>query len=209
MSKINSKSTKAELEAYIKELEAKLQADGSGSDKEPVAVEKVETKTVKQPSNEVTLVYCSDSLGYAKISNMEFNFNRYGEEFQVPRYQFDELVGKYREWFNRGILAVGANDVDVAAAKGIPTVKEFALDYNKLSSIGRMSVAEVEKLWNSCKMHAHKESIVFYVKRKFIEGDPQYRRRELIDLLNGLTDGSFRREQDELSGRYKIAQTDM
>lgn len=57
--------------------------------------------TTQIPSTDVTIVYCSDSMGYAKISNMELHFNKYGEEFTMSRYQFDELVGKYRDWFDR------------------------------------------------------------------------------------------------------------
>ena len=127
MGKINSKSTKADMEAYIAELEAKLKAKET---EEEVVKEPIYTKPAKDKTDDsVTLVYCSDSLGYAKISNMEFNFNRYGEQFKVPRYQFDELVGKYRRWFDNGILAVAPEDYEVAAAKGISTTDEFVLDY--------------------------------------------------------------------------------
>ena len=205
MGKINSKSTKADLEAYIAELEAKLKLAENQS------VENEQPKKVAKQKNDdyVTLVYCSDSLGYAKISSMEFNFTRFGEEFRIPRYQFDELVGKYRNWFERGVLAVSSEDVEVAIAKGIPTVDEFSVDYKKLASIGKMSVPEIEKLWNETDKLEHKRSMVTFVKRKFIEGDPKFRNREKVDLFNRLTDGGFSREQDELSGRYKISQTDM
>lgn len=206
MSKINSKSTKADLEAYIAELEAQLQQ--AKADK-PVSSGNQYVNLRPQTKDHVTLVYCSDSLGYAKISNMEFNFTRFGEQFMIPRYQFDELVGKYRSWFDRGIFAVSSEDVDVAVSKGIPTVDDFAVDYKKLSSIGNMSTSDIEKMWNECEKIEHKRSMVTFVKRKFIEGDAKYRNREKIDLFNRLTDGGFSREQDELSGRYTIKQTDM
>lgn len=207
--KINSKSTKAELEAYIAELEAKLNQNQKDTPNEVPEVEERPRRARQKNDNEVTLVYCSDSLGYAKISNMEFHFTRFGEEFRIPRYQFDELVGKYRSWFDRGIFAVSSEDVDVAVSKGIPTVDDFALDSKKLNSIGTMSAADIEKMWSELTKIEHKRSLVTFVKRKFVEGDPKYRNREKIDLFNKLTDGAFDREQDELSGRYKIAQTDM
>lgn len=204
MGKINNKSTKADMEAYIAELEARLAEveKASTSVQNPMPIR---TKT----TDDVTLVYCSDSLGYAKISNMEFNFTRFGEEFRVPRYQFDELVGKYRSWFDRGIFAVSSEDIGVAVSKGIPTVDDFALDAKTLMSVGNMSVQEIEALWNSLEKHEHKMSLVTFVKRKFIENDPKYRNREKIDLFNRLTNGGFAREQDELNGRIKINQTDM
>lgn len=203
----NSKTTKAELEAKIAELEAKLKAAEESSS--ATAAAKTESATYAYPSNEVTLVYLSDSRGYARISNMELHFNQYGEEFVLSRSQFDELVGKYRSWFNRGVLAVSYKNVDVAAAKGLRTDKEYSLTFKLLDSIGKMGLSQLEKLWNDTATQEHRESIVTFVKRKFIEGDPDYRDRSKIDLLNRLTDGGFAREQDELSGQYKIRPTEM
>lgn len=206
MSKINSKSTKAELEAYIAELEAKLQSQSSQpaveTVKEPVIIE-------KKNKDYVTLVYCSDSMGYAKVSNMEFNFTQYGEKYRVPIYVFDELVGKYRSWFNEGIFAVSADDLDIAVEKGIPTVDDFALSAQELNKLGNMSVDEIKALWEKTNKLEHRKSMASFVKRKFIEGDMKYRNREKIDLFNRLTDGGFKREQKELDGDYKIEPTDM
>lgn len=212
MGKINSKSTKAEMEAYIAELEAQLQNQKNTSygETEELVSHSQYTKPLKEKTDDsVTLVYCSDSLGFAKISNMEFNFNRYGEQFKVPRYQFDELVGKYRRWFDEGILAVAPEDYEVAAAKGISTTDEFVLSYKILSSIGTMSVSAIEELWNKTTKSEHRRSIITFVKKKFIEGDPKYRNREKIDLFNRLTNNGFVREQDELSGRYKYNPIEM
>ena len=160
-------------------------------------------------SDDVTIVYCSDSLGYAAINGLELHFTRYGEEFVISRSQFDQLVGKYRKWFNQGILTVSEKNIDVAAAKGLKTDKEVGLDSKTLFSIGNMSVTQLENLWNSLTLKSQKESVVSYIKRKFIEGDPKFMVRDKIDLLNRLTDGGFTREQDELSGRYKINPTVM
>lgn len=213
MGKINSKSTKAEMEAYIAELEAQLQNQKNisyGETEEDETPHPQYTRPLKEKTDDsVTLVYCSDSLGFAKISNMEFNFNRYGEQFKVPRYQFDELVGKYRRWFDEGILAVAPEDYEVAAAKGISTTDEFVLSYKVLSSIGTMSVSAIEELWNNTTKPEHRRSIITFVKKKFIEGDPKYRNREKIDLFNRLTNNGFVREQDELSGRYKYNPIEM
>ena len=96
-----------------------------------------------------------------------------------------------------------------AAAKQLPTEKEFALDASKLLSIGAMSAPQLENLWNGIKLPSQRESIVLYFKRKFIEGDAAFRNREKVDLMDRLTGGAFKREQDELSGRYKIAPTEM
>jgi hypothetical protein len=186
----------AQLQAQIKELQA---------DKNSI-ITSVHTVST---SDDVTIVYCSDSLGYASISGLELHFTRYGEEFVISRSQFDQLVGKYRRWFDEGILAVSYKNIDVAAAKGLKTDKEIGLDAKTLFSIGDMSASQLENLWNSLNLESQKQSVLSYVKRKFIEGDSKFMVREKIDLLNRLTNGGFTREQDELSGRYKINPTIM
>lgn len=151
-------------------------------------------------SAEVTLVYLSESLGVVSIDGLTLNCSRYGEQFQVSRIQFDQIVGKYRKWFDDGILAVGDNCVDVAAAKDIKTESEYVLNAKILNSIGKMSASELSKLWDKLTTPEERNSVVLHVKHKLIEGDPVYKDREKIDLLNRLTNGGFTREQIELSG---------
>lgn len=211
---INSKTTKSELLDYIKELEAKMAQNNGGEKEVPVVetVTKVEAPAPTQPApqivfaaptNEVEIVYCSEALGHAQISNMEFNFNYYGQSYIITRSQLDELAGKYYDWFKRGVLAVSSKYVDVAAAKNLPTDKELLLNADTLKSLGKKDAAEIQKIWEDLKYKEQRESIVCYVKRKFIEGDPAFRNREMVDLLNRLTNGGFNREQDELNGRIK------
>ncbi len=216
---INSKTTKAELEAYIKELEAKL-AENSSSEKKTAAVAAAVPATTENqtfatpvvnvtvPTNDVTIVYLSNSMGYIKTISTELYMNSYGEEFTLSKSQFDEVAGKYRRWFEKGILAVSHKNMDVAVSKGLPTDADNVLTREKLEAIGTMSVSDIENLWNSSTLN-QKHCITAHVKRKFIEGDARYANREKIDLFNRLADGSFRREQDELSGRYTINPTEM
>jgi hypothetical protein len=66
-------------------------------------------------------------MGYAEISTMKLHFNRYGDTYTLNRSQFDELVGKYRHWFDRGVLAVASMNADVALEKGLPLQTEYGL----------------------------------------------------------------------------------
>lgn len=199
--------TKAELEAEIAQLKALLAEQGKAQPVQYTQAAPAVTFTV--PNNDVTVVYCSNSLGRAAISNMELRFNRFGEEFILSRTQFDELVGKYRKWFDEGILAVSYKNLDIAAAKGLKTDKDYALDAKTLNSIGKLSLDELKDLWNGLTVPSHKQSIVSFYKEKFISGDPDYTDRAKVDLMNRLTNGAFVREQEELSGRYKIQATEM
>lgn len=189
-----SKSTKADLEKQLVEIQAKYEALLASQATTPQV-------TVSAPSTDVSLVYLSDSLGVVIGSNCTLNCTRYGEEFVLSRVQFDEIVGRYRSWFDKGILAVSYKNMDVALAKGLKTDKEYALNAQKLMSLGAMSIEELQKLWDETTLPDQKLSIVTFFKRKYIEGaDQNYKNREKIDLLNRLTDGGFMREIQELSG---------
>lgn len=200
--------TKADLEAQIALLQAQL-ALAQAQAQAQTATPNTPAINLTAPTTDVTVVYCSDSLGYAKISNMELNFTRYGETFVLSRSQFDELVGKYRRWFDLGILAVSARDIQVAADKGLKVDTELGLDAQTLNSIGGMSVSQLDSLWRSLKTPAQKTSVITFYKKMFIAGATGFADREKIDLLDRLTGGGFRREQDELGGRWKINPTEM
>lgn len=166
--------------------------------------------TVDTINGDVSLVYTSDSLGVVKVGNTELNCTRYGEEFVLSRQQFDEVVGRYRDWFDSGVLSVSPRNIAVAAAKGLRTSDELGLTANILNSLGTMSVEQIESLWKSLTLDSQRLSIVTFVKRKIIEKNTDFYNREKIDLLNRLTNGGFNSEADEISGRQVlIAPTDM
>lgn len=183
----------AAMAEVIKKLQEQMAAMSTPTTAQPNIV-------VTAPTNDVTLVYMSDSLGVITVNNLTLNCTRFGEEFVLSRSDFDAIVGKYRHWFEDGILAVSSKNMDVAAAKGIKTDKEYAITADKLNKLGKMSLTELERLWEDTTATAQKVSIVTYFKRKFIEGkEAGYRDRAKVDLLNRLTDGGFNREALELS----------
>lgn len=200
--------TKAELEAQNKELEAKL----AEMQAQLAALTAVKTAPIAPvipvASSEVVLVYTSDSPGIIKYSTGELMCTTFGEEFTVSRTAFDEIVGKYRHWFNEGILAVSSKNIDVAAAKKLPTDKEYGLTAEKLSNLGKMTTAQIEQLWNSVENQSMKDSIVYYFKRKFIENAPGYQDNMRVQTLNGLSGGRLAAESEQLSGRNFVAPTD-
>ena len=105
-------------------------------------------------------------------------------------------------------------DIDTSDANGLETMlglsyKDFGLTAEKLAKVGKLSLAELEALWNETTVPSHRQSIVSFYKDKFISGDPDFVNRAKVDLMNRLTNGGFTREQDEISGRYKISATEM
>jgi len=180
---------KAESDGKIAELEAKLAA-------------KEIAKTANPGGDYVTLVYLSDSPGILnKVPGITLRCTHYGEEFSLPRYQFDQIVGVYRPWFDEGILAVSRDDIGVAAKKGLRTQDEYALKPSVLNRLGTMSIDELKKTWKACVNENERLSMIFYYKRKFIEGkEPGFRETERVLAMNALTNQGFAREAIEISG---------
>ena len=186
------------------------QKDQKIAELEKRLAEKDERASMNFGNGDVCIVYLSDSPGVINKGGLDLRCGTYGEEFTLSRYQFDQLVGHYRSWFDKGILAVSRNNIDVAARKGLRTQDEFALKPSQLKRIGTMPVSELRKLWNDCVNDNERMSIVTYYKRKFIEGkEPGFRESERVLLMNTLTKQGLKREAIEISGAsLKIGATD-
>lgn len=153
-------------------------------------------------ASEPTIVYTSVSPGYIGIPNagISFKCTKYGETFSVSRHQLDAIVGQYRKWFEDGRLALADKDAGVAKEKGIPTVGSFFLTKDTLANLGKLSTTELQNLWNKITLPEQRESLVHYYKQKYMEGDPEFKNREKIELLNRLTENGFASEAREVSG---------
>ena len=162
--------------------------------------------------DDVTIVWMSESRGVInKVDNLNIVCNRYGEEFVLPRYQFDQLVGMYHGWFDNGTIAVSHKSMDVAAAKGLRTDTEYALKPEILDRLGKMTPAQLTDIWNKTQTDEEKSSIIAHFKRKFMEGkDAGYRDLNRIFALNELSQGALQTEAMEItSKKHKIAPTDL
>lgn len=163
-------------------------------------------------ASDITLVYASASPGYLFVegSGLSLHCTRYGETFALSRSQLDALVGKYRAWFDEGILALADKDASVAAEKGVYTFSQLKLGVSTLGRLGHMTASELEELWGSLTMESQKESLVLFYKQKFIEGAEGYRDRSKVDMFNRLTNNGFSRESIEVSGMdQKLRQLDL
>lgn len=207
-SSVHSKSTidkTSELEAKIASLEQLLaKAESAISTLTSQNIQHSQPTYTQQLTNDVTLVYASVSPGYIFVegAGLSLHCTRYGESFVLSRSQLDAIIGKYRHWFDQGILAIADKDYKVAVEKGVRTFGELSLSPQQLDRLGDMTSSEIEKLWHSVD-HAQKQGIVGYYKRKFIENAPGYRDRERVDTLNRLSGDGFLREINELRNDFK------
>lgn len=219
--------TKTELEAenaellrQIEELKAANAAkNGSVAPEEaekearpeaPSAQSVIQPIYVTAPNTDVEVVYTSHSPGHVEGKMFSFDASVYGETFSMSRAQFDELAGKYRNWFNDGRLAVSHKNIDVAAMKGLRVDTEVGLTVNDLRNMGKMSTEQIEKLWDKVGLDNLRLTIVTYYKDQFSAGAEGFRDRARIDCLNRLTNGGFDAESQIVGGkRLRIHATDL
>ena len=192
--------TKAELEQENKLLREQIELLKSANALQPQA-QPAAPMYVASPSTDVVVVYTSHCPGHMQGTQFSLDANVYGEEFTLSRQQFDELVGKYRHWFEMGILAVSYRNVDVAASKGLSTDKDIGVTVEELRRLGSMNTEEIEKLWAKAKSDQVRMSIVTYYKDRYLENAPGFRDRTRIDCLNRLTNGGFDVEAQTVGGR--------
>lgn len=204
--------TKAELEARLSKAEADLAKALELVEKQNAAISTLTAaKTPVAPTHstdEVVVVSMVDWPVYAKGSNFECYFNRAGEENTLTKFAFDELVGKYRHWFEDGTLAVSHENIDVATKKRLPVDTDSKVGAKILNSLGTMSEAELKKVWKGLNKN-ERLSVITAFKRGFIEEKEGYRDYTRISILNGLSNGAFNRELQELGGNLKYAPLDL
>ena len=176
----------------IKE-EVKPQAPSANAFNQPIYI--------TTPNTDIEVVYTSHSPGHLEGKMFSYDASVYGETFSMSRNQFDELVGKYRHWFNDGRLAVSHKNIDVAAMKGLRVDTEVGLTVNDLRNMGKMSADQIEELWDKVGLDNLRQTMVTYYKDQFLAGAEGFRDRTRIDCLNRLTNGGFDAESQTVGGR--------
>ena len=142
-----------------------------------------------------TIVHLVDTIPGAsthiELSNITIDLTAFGEERKLTRMICEELAGKYRKWFEKGIIAFGADAEDIAANFGLKTVKDysyFSRDFK--DKLGILSCGELEELYNKVSK-GHKDFIIQYFKRKIVEKDPAFKNIHKIEMLNRVSDGAM------------------
>lgn len=123
---------------------------------------------------------------YMKLSNTEIIFRKFGEERSVNFQAFQELVGKYRKWFDMGIISIAAGYEDLAERYGLNTAKNYPMDSEFVKKLGDVSMYELEDVFPKLP-EAGKDFVLSYWNRKIIEGDPNFKDSRKIETLNRLS----------------------
>ena len=153
-------------------------------------------------NDDVIIVHLYDNAPgittHIDLSNYSIDMGAFGETRTLTVQQFEELVGKYRSWFDRGIIAVGAGSEYYARRNNLKVASESLVDSDFIRRLGTMPMTEVQDIYEKV-CEGQKDFIVSYWKRKFIEKVPEFRDLRKLQILNGFTNNSFEYEILELT----------
>lgn len=155
-------------------------------------------------NDEVTIVHLFDNAPgittHIQLSNYAIDMGAFGETRTLTVQQFEELVGKYRSWFDRGIIAVGAGSEYYAKRNNLKMASESLINSDFIRKLGTMPMSDVQDIYEKV-CDGQKDFIVSYWKRKFIEKVPEFRDLRKLQILNGFTNNSFEYEILELTAK--------
>ena len=177
-----------QLEAQI-ELLTKMLMNQQGLNQQSV-----QAQAARKIDDEVTVVHLvqrdSGLRTHIQLSNMTIDFRNFGEERVLPLMVFEELVGKYRSWFEKGILAPGPEAGDVARRYGLRVSTDFGVNKELIQKIPYMSLIELEEFYESVGQ-AHRDFILEQFRRGCVNKDPKYKDIHKLEMLNRISNGAL------------------
>ena len=154
----------------------------------------VQAQAARKIDDEVTVVHLvqrdSGLRTHIQLSNMTIDFRNFGEERVLPLMVFEELVGKYRSWFEKGILAPGPEAGDVARRYGLKVSTDFGVNKELIQKIPYMSLIELEEFYESVGQ-AHRDFILEQFRRGCVNKDPKYKDIHKLEMLNRISNGAL------------------
>lgn len=148
----------------------------------------------KKLYDEVTLVHLVDRAPglrtHMVISNLVIDMTSFGEERTLTLQQMEEVISRYRKFFDKGIIALGSDAKDIARRYNLKSVSEYTISRDLIARLGVMSLSELEEIYNKLNFE-HRRFIIEYWKRQCIKKDPNFLDIHKIETLNRLSDGAM------------------
>ena len=133
---------------------------------------------------------------YIDLPTLHLNLTMAGEVVTVSRVEADQIVGKYRSWFNDGTLAVYNDEISkrYAEIKKIKPANSYEISKYNLDTIGSLNYNDLEDLVGKLAP-AHKDNVIQYFKQKVYEAtampqkrDPRFCDLRKLEILNRLSE---------------------
>ena len=149
----------------------------------------------KSLNEEVVLVHLKENAPglttHIELSNLTIDMSAFGEERTLDRRQAEELAGKYRKFFDRGVIAFGSGSEHLASKFGLKSVNDYSyVNKDFVKKLGTLSLVELENLYNKLS-DGHKKFVIEYFKRKILEKDPNFNNIHKIEMLNRVSNGAM------------------
>ena len=146
-------------------------------------------------NEEVVLVHLKENAPglttHIELSNLTIDMSAFGEERTLDRRQAEELAGKYRKFFDRGVIAFGSGSEHLASKFGLKSISDYSyVNKDFVKKLGALSLVELENLYNKLS-DGHKQFVIEYFKRKILEKDPNFNNIHKIEMLNRVSDGAM------------------
>lgn len=145
--------------------------------------------------------YCSTLI---RLSNLVISMTRFGEERRLTVQQFEELISRYRDWFDNGTIAVASGYEEYAERYGLRTAKKFPMNTEFIKNLGRVSMTQLEETFTQLPQ-AGQESIVSYWIHAARKGDPAFRDIRKLETLNRVSGGKMGQFIAELNQEDRMA----
>lgn len=120
------------------------------------------------------------------LPDLDLVMNRFGEERQVTRKQFQTLVGKYRTFFEKEMLLLGPKHLDLADKYKVTAYDPHSSKFvhsEDLGMVGDMEYYELEKYYNNLSEQS-KVGFLSYWYSKCYEKDLKFYNISKMELLN-------------------------
>jgi hypothetical protein len=183
-----------ELIKQNKELQERLSAAETVTPMKSIPLDGI----ILQTNNEekIYVVHMCEMMGglttHISLSDTTRDLRRLGEIMTLTQSQFEELKGKYLHYFEKGILAMDARNVEIATMNHLPiydTVTQGHYNPKVINDLGRMSKDQLRDLYNNLS-HQNRQNVIGIWLNKCYSKDPNYLDREKLEFLSKLTEGS-------------------
>lgn len=124
-----------------------------------------------------------------ELTNMSINFQTLGEERVLSWQQFEECVSKYRKWFDKQIILLGAGQEELAERYNVPCLKrqgKAVVTTNDLQTIHRKTERELEDYMDTLTTQDQDHVCAYWLGMCY-QKDERYLVRSKIELLNRIT----------------------
>lgn len=195
----SNKERIAQLEAQVKQLMEMLQRQVQPQPTYTVAPT-ADNQTIKI----VHLVERAPGLKtLIQLSNgFTITMTKFGEERTLSVTHFEELIGKYRKWFDMGIIAIHADYEEKAKYYMLDTAASYPVNGDFVRELKKKTMSEIENVYPRLPSGG-KDFICSYWHRMARQGDVHFADIRNLETMNRLSDGAFSQLIAELNAKRK------